>query len=647
MKRFAILSVFEDQHAQTQLKPLFEQLEPLFDIRHVSSLDCARDIINSTANQQPLAMVIAQHYDLLEGSQLLIELEHSTLHTPARRILVASEAEIGAIINAVNLGRLDHCQTTPFDSDELRPVIIKELTTFIIEQEKEHQLNYTSVLDQKRILRSHIDAKVKHYQRGFIDYHLVSDQELTDKVIQALREFFAKGDESNACRTYSADHLLTKEGEENHFLWFITKGEVALYKKDDFGIQREVVRHGKGNIVGGMSFVTGELSFSTGLTLCQTEVIKLDRDIFTLVMNSNTDLLPLFTNLLLRHFNRRLQRSIFTKLELQKTIESLEVAHQQLIEREKLAVLGQLVAGVAHEINNPIAAIMRGTELVTNNVQKLVEMDHQPIDTQLSRQLFEHALSSNPLSTAELRKRARALEQHTGDRLLAKKLVNLGMESNQTLLAKIKADPNRAIDLIKHYESFHQTGSTLRSMEHCAKRIGEMVRSLKGYAKPGEEHFQFADVIEGIDDTLVMFENRLKFHKVDKVYNPTPPLYCQPNALQQVWTNLIANAIDAFPEQHGHLTVTTGIETDNEHRWITVSVQDNGHGIPPELIDKVFTLNFTTKSEGHFGLGIGLSVCQQVVALHQGKIELQSTPNEGTCFTVWLPILQQQIKENL
>lgn len=211
--------------------------------------------------------------------------------------------------------------------------------------------------------------------------------------------FFDEKDETQACRTYSAQHLLTEEGEPNRFLWFITEGEVALYKRDDLGQQREVVRHKKGNIIGGMSFVTGEPSFSTAITLTQTEVIKLDRDVFAKVMHNDTSLLPLFTNLLLRHFNRRLQRSITTKLELQKTLESLESAHQQLMEREKMAMLGQLVAGVAHELNNPVAAILRGTETLSSHIGHLIEGEERAPTEQLGAQLLQKAmqLSRSPL----------------------------------------------------------------------------------------------------------------------------------------------------------------------------------------------------------------------------------------------------------
>uniref|UniRef100_UPI003F5848CE Crp/Fnr family transcriptional regulator n=1 Tax=Vibrio cholerae TaxID=666 RepID=UPI003F5848CE len=117
---------------------------------------------------------------------------------------------------------------------------------------------------------------------------------------------------------------MTEEGEPNRFLWFITEGEVALYKRDNLANSVKWYAIKKA-IIGGMSFVTGEPSFSTAITLTQTEVIKLDRDVFAKVMHNDTSLLPLFTNLLLRHFNRRLQRSITTKLELQKTLESLQV----------------------------------------------------------------------------------------------------------------------------------------------------------------------------------------------------------------------------------------------------------------------------------------------------------------------------------
>ncbi len=554
--------------------------------------------------------------------------------------MVSCGQDIQAILTAVNEGRLDHCLTKPLQDGLVKKTVQKELTTYIIENDSENLLSYSLVLDQQRLLRSHIEKKMRHYREGFIsDHHKLSDEELAEQVISALRLFFEGNDDENACRRYSPEHLLTKEGEENRFLWFITKGEVALYKKDDIGMQREVVRYSKGNIVGGMSFVSGERSFSTAITLKPTEVIKLDRDVFAKVMHSNTDLLPLFTNLLLRHFNRRLQRSITNKLALQKTLESLENAQLQLIEREKMAMLGQLVAGVAHELNNPVAAILRGTETLVKNIDAILSSpDHQAkMENVRGDELLKAAREAKPVSTAAERERVKQLMTQVKDRRISKKMVKLNLDSDETLIKLAQKDPDQAFETLAASEHYHQVGATLRSVGVCAQRIADMVKSLKGYARPDDETFHYVDIHEGIEDTLVIFENRLKRHELEKSYSSLPQIYCQPIALQQVWTNLIANALDALPKQ-GKLSISTSIEHKEQKDWAVISVRDNGCGMPKEVLGQVFALNFTTKKEGNFGLGIGLSVCQQIASQHSGFVKATSNVNEYTEMQVWLPI---------
>ncbi len=255
---------------------------------------------------------------LMALTSSLVSTASHTLSKLAKSLLAARPI-LRPILTAVNEGRLDHCLTKPLPDKVPVQYGAKELTQFILRHDREDLLNYSQILDQHKLLRAHIENQMSNYQAGFLnDYHALSDGELAEQVITALQHFFEQNDDTKACRTYSPEHLLTIEGEPNSFLWFITSGEVALYKRDELGMQREVVRHSKGNIVGGMSFVTGESSFSTALTLTKTEVIKLDRNVFRKVMQGDSNLLPLFTNLLLRHFNRRLQRSINTKLQLQK-----------------------------------------------------------------------------------------------------------------------------------------------------------------------------------------------------------------------------------------------------------------------------------------------------------------------------------------
>lgn len=641
MNQYALLCLDNNPISIEQLRGELSVFTSKFDVHCADNIEDAHCALQySLDNNQPVALVIASHHENFDGADFLIQLDKSPLTKKARKILVSCGQDIQAILSAVNEGRLDHCLTKPLQDQLVYKTVLKELTTFVVENDKENLLSYSLILEQQHLLRAHIDQKMATYQAGFIsDHHRLSDSQLAEQVIDALSQFFSDNDDTHAIRRYSSDHLLTVEGEENRFLWFVTSGEIALYKKDEIGMQREVVRHSKGNLVGGMSFVTGEPSFSTAITLTDTEVIKLDREEFSKVMQSNTALLPLFTNLLLRHFNRRLQRSINTKLQLQKTLESLESAHQQLIDREKMAMLGQLVAGVAHELNNPIAAILRGTDTLTDNIHQLVSTQG-PSNHLQGDEILTRALSSRPSSTADERQRAKETEQKVGDRRLAKKLVKLGLENDDNWIQRIKNHKEQACVELTELENFHLAGATLRSINVCAQRIADMVKSLKGYARADDETFHYVDIHEGIEDTLVIFENKLKRQKVEKNYADLPPIRCLPIALQQVWTNLISNAIDVFPEK-GHLTITTRTTTRGGQLWAVVEIKDNGCGISQALQQKIFELNFTTKREGNFGLGIGLSVCQQIIQQHGGTIEVDSVENQFTQMSVWLPIEAQ------
>jgi len=644
MNQFAILCLDNNPICIEQYQSELINFSDCFDLYCVESLsDATQTIEFILKRRQSIALFVASHHSALNCADYLIALDKSPATRKSRKILILSdEKDLNAVLNTVNEGRLDHCLTKPLTGKTLYAITKKELTKFVIDQDSENLLFYSQSLDNDTLLEAHINQSMHRYRQEFItNYHELTDQQLAKSIITALSHFFKKEDNTQACRTYSANHVLTKEGTDNQFLWFISLGEVALYKKDNHGKNREVIRHKQGNLIGSMSFVTGEPSFSTAITSTKTNVIKLDRNIFTKVMHSNSELLPLFTNLLLRHFNRRLQRSINTKITLQETLESLKTTQHQLIEQEKMATLGQLVAGVAHELNNPVAAIAHQTTKLNEAINHILNNRTFSFDKNgypSPTMLFNHGCSHESISTMEQRNKINQLDKKINHRQLSKKIVRLGLDQQQPTVCQAINNPQQSLADITELEYYTQIGESIRSIQVCSDRITQMVKSLKSYAQEDTEQRQLIDIHEGLDDTLMIFENRLRQHSVIKHYGTIPNIYGKGNALQQIWTNIISNALDAMLESN-HLEISTELTDISNINYVTIQIEDDGIGIDADNLNRIFELNFTTKNEGHFGLGIGLSICQQIAHQHNGWIDIKSTTNKGTTVTTYLPII--------
>jgi signal transduction histidine kinase len=302
-------------------------------------------------------------------------------------------------------------------------------------------------------------------------------------------------------------------------------------------------------------------------------------------------------------------------------------------------VLGQLVAGVAHELNNPISAIIRAVDAVHEHVPKLANSTLSNEFKQLGNQVMELGLSSQPISTEILRQRTKNAKKMFSSNKDARMAVQMNLDDEDIFNRYFSGMGNEIGDYLEQLNHYYTAGIFMHNMDSCAKRIADLVNSLKSYVRRDAENAVRVNLLQGIEDTLLMFENKLKHYEVVKNFQEIPEVECFPSSLQQVWTNLISNSIDATGET-GEIKIDVSMlpsKGDNK-QWVKVCFTDNGHGIPAEIQDKIFELNFTTKREGNFGLGIGLSLCTQIIHHHNGTIKVESEPGKQTVFTIILPV---------
>ena len=284
----------------------------------------------------------------------------------------------------------------------------------------------------------------------------------------------------------------------------------------------------------------------------------------------------------LERWNKELETRVEEK------VNELQSAENQLLQSEKLASIGQLAAGVAHEINNPVGYVNSNLGTLKSNIDVLF-------------QILDHY---------------QTLEEKIQDETLLAPIITIKQELE---FEYIKEDIGSIID-----ES--QEGLT---------RVKQIVQDLKDFSHVDEAQWQWTDLHAGINSTLNVAQNEIKYKaKVVKEYNEIPEIECMPSQLNQVFMNLFVNAAHAI-ENQGIITVQTGIKDDE----VFVAVTDTGKGMDQETISHIFEPFYTTKPVGT-GTGLGLSLSYGIIEKHHGRIELESEVGKGTTFTIWLPIKQ-------
>lgn len=321
-------------------------------------------------------------------------------------------------------------------------------------------------------------------------------------------------------------------------------------------------------------------------------------------------------------------------------------------QQEKLAALGKMAAGLAHELNNPAAAARRAASTLRDSICAMQRraLDHDERFGQTQREylcsLHDQIVAQlraetmlDPLAQADREDEVTAwLDQHAvvDGWELSSALVNAGFDTARLdeLAAHFDgATLNRAIGWL---EPTITLLSLADEMEHSTRRISDLVSAMKSYSYMDQQGRQDVDIHKGIDDTLKVLHYKLKYGvEVRRDYDPAVPrISAYGSELNQVWTNLIDNAIGAM-DGKGQLT----IRTSRDGSFIRVEVCDTGAGIPPEIMDRIWEPFFTTKGVGE-GTGLGLETVRRIVTRHHnGEISVHSQPG-NTCFEVCLPIDQ-------
>ncbi len=459
--------------------------------------------------------------------------------------------------------------------------------------------------------------------------------------LERLNQVYFK--DSGRVLELAAGERLLAQGEPCRRIYLVLAGELVAYRttdtlagtsvpaEDTAPRGHEVFRAGVDSYVGVQSFFSGSFHSNNHIfALSDTRVAYID-DTTEVVEEElygslEHQFLPIIVHELVMR-NRRILGHAAEKEEAMRLLQRSELA----------AMLGQLSAGIAHELNNAVGVITRRTEFVANMLNQHLEEEDKR-----NAKLFRLGYEENNLANAgEHRKLARKYERELNMGQEAAKVLAHIIPNTETL---VKYGPE-FVQHVKRNYAFWELGHDLRDMQLAARHATGIVRAVKLLGGAGSTRTEGVDVLDTVRDAVNLLSNKLKHVTLTTTLAPLPLITADVTELVQVWSNILSNACDAMG-QVSTPNPAVSIVTELHHaegvsllptEYIRVSISNNGPEIPEDIREKIFQPNFTTKKLGlDFGLGLGLSIVRRVVDNYNGTIELASSP-ELTTFTINIP----------
>ncbi len=608
---------------------LQDLLAGLVDVELVHGADeavNAADSIHAAGGFVPLALVDLD-FDAHRGTDVVVALHAHPLVQNARTVLVTSRALLRDVDKALQLGAVNGMITRPWTELGLGRLVEAQLATYLVEYAPDRLDEFGELLDDEDLAAAltrveqkqsapAVDLAAPHPLLG----EPMNDDEMTRRLIELLDRALGHP----ARLRVAPGTIMIEEGEDVGGIYVVIDGVVRLTSHTQAG-QKVMHEDSTGAIVGLLSLASHRRALLRCRAVTDVRAIPITLDQLARALTIEPELGGLLTRILISSLARRLRHSEELQLELDESLAALSEARAQLVASARFTALGEMAAGMAHELNNPTAALMRSVDHLADDVNAVV-------DDPLVTAAVQRQLDTPPIPSSELRALRRNIADVVKDRALAERLIGAGATSTEEALALADVGASQ----LSRLEASTQLAGTIRNITGVAGRIQSLVGSLRAYVRGDDGRGEVQPDVEittGIDDALRMVSHRLDQVEVQRDYEPVPALSARPGALQQVWSNLLINALDAIHDE-GQLSVRVSAAD----AAVTVEIGDNGPGIPPDVQSRVFEPRFTTKDgRVQFGLGLGLSISRQIVEEHHGTIEVDSRPGH-TVFTVVLPL---------